>query len=368
VMQYLKMYKIYCANQPTALKLLETQQQDNAMFAAFLQECLNDPRCKGQNLFSYLIKPIQRLCKYPLLIKVLLENTDPTHPDYDNLDKALHEVEEIVSYVNEGKRQAEKSQKILEIALATEGGESLGFVTPTRNLEMETTLEVIIKKGKPQTRKCMLFNDAVMLVKESKKGAKLYCHPNLMGFDQIKVVNLSDTEELKHVIELQYSSTKEKYDLIFDTEENKQRWLKEIKRIVKIYQLKKLEELKKEDEERASKPPAVPLPSVPKYFNASSVDVLSHTTSATANNVNNNNIRRTNSLPASKQSSFTKPHPPNASPPTTTKAPSEGGGAFGRFAKLGRRTSFNTKAPTSAIKPVQPMMNGSPLPHHIKGK
>jgi len=43
-MQYLKMYKIYCANQPTALKVLEAQQEANPAFAAFLQECLLDPK------------------------------------------------------------------------------------------------------------------------------------------------------------------------------------------------------------------------------------------------------------------------------------------------------------------------------------
>jgi len=62
----------------------------------------------------------------------LLQNTDPSHPDYPNLAKALGEVEEIVTYVNEGKRQAEKSQKILEIALATEGGEVMFFSPSSR--------------------------------------------------------------------------------------------------------------------------------------------------------------------------------------------------------------------------------------------
>ena len=67
-------------------------------------------------------------------------------------------------------------------------------MTPTRNLEMEQELQVIIKKGKPSTRKCMLFNDAVLLVKDSKKGAKPFSKPKLMGFEEIKVINLSDTE------------------------------------------------------------------------------------------------------------------------------------------------------------------------------
>jgi len=39
-------------------------------------------------LESYLVKPVQRLPKYPLLIKDLLKHTDQDHPDYENLQKA----------------------------------------------------------------------------------------------------------------------------------------------------------------------------------------------------------------------------------------------------------------------------------------
>ena len=31
---------------------------------------------------SFIVKPIQRLPKYVLLLKDLLKHTDPTHPDY----------------------------------------------------------------------------------------------------------------------------------------------------------------------------------------------------------------------------------------------------------------------------------------------
>lgn len=42
-----------------------------------------------------MIKPVQRLPKYVLLLKELLKNTQQSHPDYQNVKKALEQFEEV---------------------------------------------------------------------------------------------------------------------------------------------------------------------------------------------------------------------------------------------------------------------------------
>lgn len=44
-----------------------------------------------------------------------MKNTEPTHPDFQNLEKALLKIETVVTIVNEGARQAEAAQKMLEL-------------------------------------------------------------------------------------------------------------------------------------------------------------------------------------------------------------------------------------------------------------
>ena len=39
-------------------------------FKAFTDKAMLNPECRGLTLFSFLIKPIQRICKYPLLLRV----------------------------------------------------------------------------------------------------------------------------------------------------------------------------------------------------------------------------------------------------------------------------------------------------------
>ena len=64
------MYKMYCANQSNSLTTVDYQIRKSPQFKKNLEICHSDPRCKGLTLQSFLIKPIQRVCKYPLLIRV----------------------------------------------------------------------------------------------------------------------------------------------------------------------------------------------------------------------------------------------------------------------------------------------------------
>lgn len=52
----------------------------------------NEPAIKGLSIGGYVIKPVQRLCKYPLLIRELLSVTDESKPDYAALLEAQEKV------------------------------------------------------------------------------------------------------------------------------------------------------------------------------------------------------------------------------------------------------------------------------------
>src|SRR3990167_2876140 len=74
---YFKMYKVYCANQTNSLQTVEVLMKKNPQFKKNLDICHRDPSCKGLFLQSFLIKPIQRVCKYPLLLRVFISPSLP---------------------------------------------------------------------------------------------------------------------------------------------------------------------------------------------------------------------------------------------------------------------------------------------------
>jgi hypothetical protein len=66
-------------------------------------------------LESLLIMPVQRIPRYQLLLKELLKNTWPDHPDYVFLGQALDKIQETAAYVNDRAKEAESQSKMVTL-------------------------------------------------------------------------------------------------------------------------------------------------------------------------------------------------------------------------------------------------------------
>ncbi|NWH60046.1 DNMBP protein, partial [Geococcyx californianus] len=99
-------YKVYCQNHDEAIALLETYEKDEKI-QKLLLDLLDSLRgCTNYiNLGSFLIKPVQRVMRYPLLLMELLSATPEAHPDKAPLTAAVLAVKEINVNINEYKRR-----------------------------------------------------------------------------------------------------------------------------------------------------------------------------------------------------------------------------------------------------------------------
>ncbi|NWY57859.1 DNMBP protein, partial [Chionis minor] len=99
-------YRVYCQNHDEAIALLETYEKDEKM-QKLLPDLLDGLRgCTNYiNLGSFLIKPVQRVMRYPLLLMELLSATPEAHPDKAPLTAAVLAVKEINVNINEYKRR-----------------------------------------------------------------------------------------------------------------------------------------------------------------------------------------------------------------------------------------------------------------------
>jgi hypothetical protein len=191
---FLKMYNAYCASQASALDVVVKLQKDRGDFDSFLRYTELRPECRGLNLGAFLVKPMQRVCKYPLLFRELLKHMDKSEADYPSCVSAQAKIEEIVGKINESKREKESSE--LFVTLQTlEGADQYVIISPSRRLVREGEMALRIgKRKKPRDEKFFLFNDALLFARAS--GDTLKKVLAFLSFDQVLCKQAGDQVEL----------------------------------------------------------------------------------------------------------------------------------------------------------------------------
>ncbi|CAG8645329.1 25743_t:CDS:10, partial [Gigaspora rosea] len=109
-----KVYGEYCKRHEAAVQKLR-EFDDNETVQGFLQKC--KLQCNGRttswDITSLLIKPVQRVLKYPLLLQQILSLTKPSHPDYEQLQFSLSEITKVAERINEIKKRKDIVEKIV---------------------------------------------------------------------------------------------------------------------------------------------------------------------------------------------------------------------------------------------------------------
>jgi len=167
ISEKLKVYKEYCSNYPLALSLLRELSQRPEV-KNLLVKLAENSECRGLSLESFLIKPVQRICKYPLMIRELLKYTSKDAKDYPVLENSLTVIENVIAYVNEGTKALEEKERLTALQSRIE--------CETYDIKLKLSLadKHMIKEGniqrlinnKPKDRHIFLFNDLILICKD----------------------------------------------------------------------------------------------------------------------------------------------------------------------------------------------------------
>uniref|UniRef100_A0A8D1U0M3 Intersectin 2 n=2 Tax=Sus scrofa TaxID=9823 RepID=A0A8D1U0M3_PIG len=175
-LSHMQAYIRFCSCQLNGAALLQQKTDEHADFKEFLKKLASDPRCKGMPLSSFLLKPMQRITRYPLLIRSILENTPENHVDHSSLKLALERAEELCSQVNEGVREKENSDRLewIQTHVQCEGlTEQLVFNSLTNCLGPRKLLHSgkLYKTKSNKELHGFLFNDFLLLTYMVKQFA-----------------------------------------------------------------------------------------------------------------------------------------------------------------------------------------------------
>ncbi|KAM5229404.1 rho guanine nucleotide exchange factor TIAM2 isoform 2-T2 [Ctenodactylus gundi] len=117
---HFKLYSGFCANHIKVQKVLERAKTDKA-FKAFL-DARNPTKQHSSTLESYLIKPVQRVLKYPLLLKELVSLTDHESEEHYHLTEALKAMEKVATHINEMQKIYEDYGTVFDQLVAEQSG------------------------------------------------------------------------------------------------------------------------------------------------------------------------------------------------------------------------------------------------------
>ncbi|CAG7734775.1 unnamed protein product, partial [Allacma fusca] len=111
---FLKHYTNYIKDFEKISRFFDTCRQKNSNFAHAVREFEDRKICHNLGIKPYMLKPVQRMPQYSLLLEDYLKNLDESHEDYEDTKKAISIVRSVAEHANETIRvQAAWEQLIL---------------------------------------------------------------------------------------------------------------------------------------------------------------------------------------------------------------------------------------------------------------
>ncbi|XP_078344781.1 uncharacterized protein LOC144630312 isoform X2 [Oculina patagonica] len=217
-------YTDYCTNYPVSVEVLtkSTQKKETADFIKKIQVELGHSLPLG----SYLLKPVQRILKYHLLLQDIQKHFDKeSDPEgYDIISDALSAMTGVAHHINEMKRQHEVAVHVQEIQSQMSDFEGPDLTT-YGSLVLEDTFRM---HGTRTDRYLFLFEQILLITKRKESGYS--CKATLMLSNMMMLESVSK-EPLAFQI-IRFDNQKITYTFLARNIDQKRKWMLELKRLI----------------------------------------------------------------------------------------------------------------------------------------
>ncbi|XP_044570962.1 pleckstrin homology domain-containing family G member 5 isoform X6 [Drosophila ananassae] len=112
-------YKIYCAEQSTCQFYCKELNQNNALFTSYLAWCESQKMCNRLRLADIVVRPMQRLTKYSLLLAAIKKHMSDVD-EIEAIDGMIHSVENFVFSVNNHLTMRQENERLKGVMVRIE--------------------------------------------------------------------------------------------------------------------------------------------------------------------------------------------------------------------------------------------------------
>jgi hypothetical protein len=165
--KYFNYYSEYCSAHASSADALSKLEQQSRRCRQYMVEAQGDPRCRGKNLASLLICPVQRLPRYELLVRELLKCTPIEHIDRQELVFAYHKLQEAATHLNASLDPAVATNSMTELMVLAAtfhpARQRRGIAKPGRQLIYKGELTKLNHTGEKRMLSFFLFSDGLLI-------------------------------------------------------------------------------------------------------------------------------------------------------------------------------------------------------------
>ncbi|XP_073969165.1 uncharacterized protein isoform X2 [Rhodnius prolixus] len=189
-------YVKYCKDQSAKEKTLKNLKKNN-VFVEALNVLESSPKCHHLTLSSFLLLPMQRITRMPLLQDAILTKLSNNDSEYESCKLALTKLNSIANECNEAARQTERWEEMALLSQVISFPSTLRPLPllsasrwlvrsgPVTHINLDAKLTFSRKLTAPRNPKLMLFLFTDYLVVTKKKGEDnysviTYCPRNLV--------------------------------------------------------------------------------------------------------------------------------------------------------------------------------------------
>ncbi|XP_046897009.1 rho guanine nucleotide exchange factor 16 [Hypomesus transpacificus] len=192
-------YIVYCSNETFQQRTLQKLLASNTAFKEVLKQIEGNSECGGLPMISFLILPMQRVTRLPLLLDTICQKTPDKTAEYFAAVWALKAISKLVSSCNDGARRMERTEQMYTIQKHMDFGKIKPFplVSSSRWLQKRGELAVCTeelsifwKTFSHKSYYLFLFNDVLIVTR--KKSEESYV---VMDYATLENVEVKDEAE-----------------------------------------------------------------------------------------------------------------------------------------------------------------------------
>ncbi|XP_042347331.1 rho guanine nucleotide exchange factor 16 [Plectropomus leopardus] len=193
-------YIVYCSNETFQQRTLQRLLTSNTAFKETLKQIEGSSECGGLPMISFLILPMQRVTRLPLLLDTICQKTPDKTAEYFAAVWALNAISKLVTQCNDGAQRMERTEQMYTIQKQMDFGKIKPFplVSSSRWLKKRGELAFyneelsIWRAFSNRSYYLFLFNDVLIVTK--KKSEESFVVMDYATLENVKVEVGEDSE------------------------------------------------------------------------------------------------------------------------------------------------------------------------------